>query len=383
MRALALLSAGSVLAACSPALIAQDSIAPRLGESAEGEGEVVIYDSTVLLDEKAGLLDLQVGTDELVLLTDGTPMGITVGNVVVGQIGGGYLRRVTEVVEQGDRIVLRTESADLSDAIEDGDYRATAEILDRAAHTWDLGGRVIYDGDLYNSGTGEEVHVNLHIAEGANVTLDPTFDFDLQLFQGSWIDAGFQADIDLDYQADFVATVSGAFDERIEGTVLTRTIPFAFYMGPVPVVGSAEVELIAGIEADFEGAVTTSLHTEAQIDATMDAGYDGDWSFDHTSSIDGDLSWGDTSATYSLQTRAWVRAQLTVELYGAAGAELGVEPYLELNTCANDGFDIDGGVKGTHRYYFEALGWRAFDSGVNTVDFGRWDVYAYQCEDGY
>ena len=84
MRVLALLSAGSVLAACSPALIAQDSIAPRLGESAEGEGEVVIYDSTVLLDEKAGLLDLQVGTDELVLLTDGTPMGISVGNVVVG-----------------------------------------------------------------------------------------------------------------------------------------------------------------------------------------------------------------------------------------------------------------------------------------------------------
>lgn len=372
-----------VLAGCSPSLVAQDSIAPRLGANASGEGQVELYERTVLLDEAEGLLDLEVGTDQIVLLTDGTPIEVAVGSVVVGQLDGGYLRRVVEVVPQGDRLVLLTEGADLSDAIVDGEYRATAEILDRAAHSWDLGGRVIYSGQLWSNTEGDYVQVDLHIAEGASVTLDPEFDFDLEVFNGNWIDAGFAADIDLGYNADFVASVSGAYDHRIEGTVLTRDIPFAFYMGPVPVIGTATVELIAGIEGDFDGAASTRLHTEAQVNARMDAAYDGDWSFDHASSIDGDLSFEDTDATYSLQTRAWVRAQLTVELYGAAGAELGVEPYLELNTCMPAGFDLDGGVDGTHRYYFEAFGWRAFDSGLNTVGFGRWDLYAYQCENGY
>lgn len=372
-----------VLLGCSPSLVAEDSIAPRLGENAQGDGEVELRSATVLLDEAPGLVDLQVGTDEIVLLTDGTSIEVGPGSVVVGQLDGGYLRKVVEVIDQGDRLVLATETADLSDAILDGEYRATAEILDRVEHTWDFGGRVIYSGQLWSNSEGDYVQVDLHVADGASVTLDPEFDFDLEVFNGSWIDAGFSADIELDYAADFVASVDGAYDQRIEGTVLTRDIPFAFYMGPVPVIGNATVELIAGVEGDFDGAAATTLHTEAQVNAMLEAGYDGDWTFLNDSTIDGDLAFTDNEAQYSLQTRAWVRAQLTVELYGAAGAELGVEPYLELNTCMPAGFDLDGGVNGTSRYYFEALGWRAFDSGLNEVEFGRWDLYAYQCEDGY
>ncbi len=368
-----------VLVGCSTPLSVHESLAPRLGVDAEGEGEVVLSDATVLLDEQPGLLDLQVGTDQIVLLTDGTPVQVEAGDVVVGQLDGGYLRHVTEVLVQGDRVVLRTAHADLADAIREGRYHVTAEILDRAATTWDIGGLVIYSDQVWSSASGDYVQVNLHIAEGAQVTLDPQFDFDLEILEETWIDAGFEADIALSYNADIVANVSGAFQGSIEGSVLSRSIPFAFYMGSVPVVGTAHVELLAGIEAGFEGEGTATLQTSGSASVTMGASYTDSWDFQYDSSVDGDLAWAEEH-TYEGQTRVWLRARLTVELYSSAGAELEFVPSIELATCPAGGFELDARLDGSQRYYFEAFGWNAFDSGTQPFTFGPWDIYAYQCE---
>jgi hypothetical protein len=354
------------------------------------EQAVEVQQRTVLLDETPGLVELQVGTDQIVVNTDGTAaLEVDVGSVVVGKLGGGYLRYVTDVIEQGDRIVLLTDRADLSDAILHGNYLASAEILERAATTWDLGNRVIYSGDVWSSEAGDFVTVEAFIADGAQVTLDPNFDFDIELFNGNWIDAGFTADVMLDYDADFVVNVLGAYDGTFEGQVLSRDIPFVFELGPVPVIGVATVDITAGVQGDFEAAGTSTLHTEADVTANLAAGYDDDgWYFDRDGSMTGDISF-DNDIHHSVSTRAWLRAELTVELYGAAGAELTIDPWLELNSCPSDvpdaipGVDVDAGLQGTHRYYFEALGWFDFDSGVREFDFGPWDVYSLQCEDGF
>lgn len=372
-----------VLAACSTSITALQEPGPIQTESeVTGEG-LTVRDETVVLDGRQGVVGIDVGTDQILVDTDGTDLGIEAGAVVVGRFDGGYLRRVVEVVEQGDRVVLRTERADLSDAILHGDYHVSAAVAERAATTWDLGGRVLYSGDLWSNQENDFVGVDVFIADGAQLTVNPEFDFDIELFNGNWIDAGFQADVDLDYNADFVVDVAGAYGDAIEASILTRDIDFDFDLGPVPVTGRATIEIIAGVQGDFEGTGQGTIHTEAFAIASVGAGYNDDgWYFDKDAAIDGDIGFrnGFEQTGYA---RAWLRARMTIDLYDAAGAQVELNPWLEVNTCDPLGVDVDGGVDGNHRYYFEALGWFDFDSGVRDLDFGPWDIYSLECDGGF
>lgn len=371
-----------LLCACSTAVVGMQTPSGDMDVSVTGQG-VTVKEATVVLDGTPGVLDIQVGTDQIIVQTDGTALPIDVGSVVVGRLGGGYLRLVTEVVQQGDRVVLRTSRADLSDAILHGNYHVTAAIAERAAHTWDIGNRVIYSGDLWSDAAGNFVAADVFIADGAQITVDPEFDFDIELFNGNWIDAGFTADLEVDYTADFVVDVAGAYGNKIEGTILTRDIAFDFDLGPIPVTGVATIDIVAGIEGDFEGTGNGTLHTEALVLASVAAGYNDDgWYFDKAGDIDGDIGFT-TGFEQTAYARAWVRAEMSVQLYDAAGAEISVHPWLEVNTCDPLGVDVDGGIDGTQRYYFEALGWFDFDSGTRDFEFGPWNIFEYQCENGF
>jgi hypothetical protein len=351
---------------------------------------VVLQPETVLLDELAQMRSLEVGTDQLVLdLESGQnadavleSAGLRVGSVVVGRRGGGYLREVTEVIPQGGRLVLRTRGADLSQAVENGEVQAQILLADelRSETTWDLGGRVLVDETLWSSAEGDYVTVSAFVAEGSHVTIDPVFDFDLELFNGSWVDASFSSTVTLDYEADVVTTVSGAFDDEISGRVFTREIPFAFELGPVPVVGTATIDIIAGVEGSFIGEGTTTLHSEAYAFADLGAGYDGDWYGSADGDVSGDIGFTDTAWSQDLHARAFLRAEMEVELYSSAGAEVAIEPWVEANSCGTVGIDIDGGVKGSHGYHFEALGWSLFEWGPYPFETDTYDLAELECE---
>ncbi|MEZ4317479.1 MAG: hypothetical protein R3F61_08240 [Myxococcota bacterium] len=357
-------------------------MAPGGTDVNDDQDAVVLQPETVLLDDLAGVQSLDVETDQLVLHTDGRTLPIEVGSVLVGRHDGGYLREVTQVIPQGDRLVLRTRQADLSQAVVNGKVQARILLEDelRSASTWDLGGRVLVDETLWSDSAGNYVEVSAFVADGAHVTIDPVFDFDLELFNGSWVDAEFSSTVSLEYEADVVASVSGSFDDRVSGLVLTREIPFAFELGPVPVVGTATIDLYAGIEGTFVGAGTTTLHTEAQAFGSLGAGYDGDWHSSTDGDLTGALAFQDSSWDQDLHARVFLRAELEVELYGSAGAELALEPWVEANSCGTVGLDVDGGVSGSHGYHFEALGWSLFEWGPYPFDIGTWDLAELECE---
>ncbi len=368
------------------------------GPFTSGEGDVVrnprdtvvLQPETVLLDEAANMRSLEVETDQLVLdLEDGrtadeftADAGLQVGSVVVGRLDGGYLREVVEVIPQGSRLVLRTIGADLSQAVVDGKVHAQILLQDelRSETTWDLGGRVLVDETLWSSTQGDYVEVSAFVAEGSHVTLDPVFDFDLELFNGSWVDAEFSSTVTMDYEADVVTTVSGAFDEEISGRVFTREIPFAFELGPVPVVGTATIDIVAGVEGTFIGEGTTTLHSEAYAVGELGAGYDGDWHGHADGDLSGDIGFTDSAWSQDVHARAFLRAEMEVELYSSAGAEVVIEPWVEANSCGTVGLDIDGGVKGSHGYHFEALGWSLFEWGPYPFETDVYDLAELECE---
>ena len=374
-----------LLCACTGPFTAGDSELVR-----NPRDTVELQPETVLLDTQASMRTLAVETDQLVIELEAgrtadafvSESGLRVGSVVVGQRGGGYLRKVTEVIPQGSRLVLRTVGADLSQAVVNGKVHAQVLLADelRSETSWDLGGRVLVDETLWSTAEGDYVTVSAFVAEGSHVTIDPVFDFDLELFNGSWVDAEFSSTVTLDYEADVVTTVSGAFDEEISGRVFTRQIPFAFELGPVPVVGTATIDIVAGVEGTFIGEGTTTLHSEATAYGELGAGYDGEWFGHADADLDGDLGFTDTAWSQDVHARAFLRAEMEVELYSSAGAEVVIEPWVEANSCGTVGLDIDGGVTGSHGYHFEALGWSLFEWGPYPFESDVYDLADLECD---
>ncbi|MCB9677332.1 MAG: hypothetical protein H6737_19630 [Alphaproteobacteria bacterium] len=382
-----------------------DVNAPAVPDAATTDIELA--DAAVLLDQVAGLSEVVVEPDRLVLWLDSSEVEVDlgVGSVVVGGRGGGYLREVTGVQRDGARVILATVEADLSQVIERGawEMELRAEALRSFEHSfgeqWDFGGRVLVDESLWSDAEGGYVNVSMHVADGAFVKLDPIFRAKGEVLGGSWLDAGFQLEGTLDTSADFVIATSGKITSDVEQKVFEGEVEINQTIGVVPVRGTARIEVVAGVSGRFDANVSTTLHTEAHGAVHMGAGYtDGWWGSAGCGTapewgVSGDSSTGDcftwdvsdrdSSANLDAHARAWVRVDMTIELYSSAGANLKLEPWADLSTCNDSdgaapiGIDLDAGLKGEHGYHFRAFGWDwlSNDWGPYPFDAGTWDLY--------
>jgi hypothetical protein len=122
----------ALLSACPPPTGA-DAGAPADGGQADDD--VVIPDTTVILDEDAVGLLRQASPDLSTLTftdTDGRLAGIDIGDVLVApataDLPYGMLRRVMDVARDGDTLTATTAPAALSEAIERGALDETFEL---------------------------------------------------------------------------------------------------------------------------------------------------------------------------------------------------------------------------------------------------------------
>jgi hypothetical protein len=93
----------------------------------EGSGARISGDVFVV-DGKTGLSLVDAGDSLLVYDVLGRMPAIPPGAVVVGTDGGGYIRRVRSVLADGNRLVLRTTPAVLTDAVITGILDETTSI---------------------------------------------------------------------------------------------------------------------------------------------------------------------------------------------------------------------------------------------------------------
>lgn len=100
----------------------EDGSGPAGGESAtdletEGKYEVTYSDETVIISEE-NYVSMDTTTNELVLSAGGIGQMPEAGSVIL--VEGKALRKVTGISQSGGQIILRTEDANLTDAIENG-----------------------------------------------------------------------------------------------------------------------------------------------------------------------------------------------------------------------------------------------------------------------
>lgn len=349
---------------------------PAADADAAGRG-VRVHPDTVVLDGVTGIAEVEAGADYVHLVTDGTDLGLAVGKIVVGSGSGGYLRRVVGVTPTRDGLWLDTVPATLAEAILEASVETTVVFGRRDATRWDLGGKVLLDQTV--SANGATARATIVTAPGAYVSVEPAFDLSIDLWNET-ADVGFDTTIALDYEADFVATVDGAFALDHEQLLLTHSVPFSFWIGPVPVVGEADIEILGRAEVEASGAVSETLHTAASVDGHFAAGYRGEWWADWDLDPEVDASFGTPEASGDYRARATLVARVSTTLYGSNTPWFEVAPWVEAASCdGGAGVAVDAGVDGAYGYKAEVFGWELGEYGPETFTAGPWDVWAWEC----
>ena len=293
------------------------------------------------------LLDIQQGEVLVVPASDLLPSG--------------FLGRVVSVAREGDQLVVTTESAALTEAVQAADLEvhfalgadsvvqgptASAEalrtkgLLDPIEVPLDT---VLLDLDHDLETTDDQVRT-----VGA-ITLTPDIDLALSISDGRVDEFSITATASAHSELSVEAQIEASFErERELGRY--RFEPIVFWIGWLPVYIQPEISFSVGVS----GQVAAHFTAGATADATVEAGvvYDGaQWSTTHDSSID--FAPIGPTLDASAQVEAKAGPTLSVLLYDVVGPQIDLTGYArlsaELGRCPywwdlTAGVDLDAAI---------------------------------------
>jgi hypothetical protein len=336
MRRLSLL-----LAASLP--IASGCTSTVYGEEHVDKGEVELSSELRLMENHPNCEDVVVAPDRLTFLwrTDASGVDIDVGSVVVGEKGGGYVRRVSSIVKDGNTIDVTTEPASLSDAVLAGglsmplvqpdDWLQCPEGTACAATDLiDLANMVLFDGVV----DGVELSVRVPRAEidfspAVNFDMSVAYPGDVERLSGT-VSGAFSADL----QVEAHASGPIEFAQEIDASGPTAPLysyPFTFVaptpLGPLPITGTADVDVFVGFRASVSEATALATGVNATADIEVGATYEyGEWSASAEPSFDAFFEPIQLAGDATTSIEVYARPQVSVTFYGVAGPRIGLEP---------------------------------------------------------
>ncbi|HLC81746.1 MAG TPA: DUF1566 domain-containing protein [Candidatus Nanoarchaeia archaeon] len=344
---------------------------------------VVIADNTRLPENDPAFRSVEVRENELYFIFS-RPAGqinIQAGNIVVGSSSGGYLRRVESVELDGNSLLAYTTQASLTDAIQEGRLRGTISFeqsnkstlpseyaVRESSLTSDFSGTV-----LFNQRTDTGQGLEIRISRGTlSFTPDLDLDVSISLFRINRFSAIASGAIDLDI--DVEANIGGRLEASREVEIgLPYVQPFAFSIGPVPVVGVASLQLYAGFEAHGElaGQVTVGFDCSASLEFGAEY-FNGNWTEIWNPGLDCNAHSPELGIQGSTGLEIYLRPELKIMVYGVAGPALDVKPYLSWEgnfSSFSDWFwEITAGISSHLGYRLEVFG-RGIDRSFELFDW--------------
>jgi hypothetical protein len=316
----------------------------------EGESDVQLAAELRLLENHPNCEDVEVKADGLTYLwkTDASAVDVGVGSVLIGEKGGGYVRRVTSVFADGNTLELATEPASLADALVEGDLTMPLVPADAqwvqcpegaacaAIDFIDLSNTVLFDGDVGG------VPLSVKIPQGG-LRFTPAVDFSMSVgFPGKikrlsgTVTGTFTADLTVEAQAGGSVDFSREIDVSGPGASL-YSYPFTFVaptpLGPLPIVGTANMDVFVGFRASATAVATVSTGVSASAAVAVGATYEnGNWTATATPSVDASFQPIQLEGEASTSVEAYARPEVSVTFYGVAGPRISIEPLLRLNS---------------------------------------------------
>ncbi len=355
------------------------------------------------LKEEVALID----EDEMILVSDSTELEagiyrfqgqtdttIEPGNVILGQQGEGFMRRVLSIQQDGEELVLTTEQANMEDVFESFLLQDSLVITLDQSKTFIYGGRplpleviylppgarlkekgsgidfsgtVIFSGEITDD-DGNTASIEVGIEEGS-VGFEPLIEreFDYRRFvgiptrlnrmylkAGGEIDANMsiyvQADAEIDYAHKILLA---SFQAPVPAGPVPMTVRLNFYLG-FNTYMEAELYATAGFTSNYQVA----------FGAEYNRGADPQWE----QIWERDAEFNPTDPTFSfyglLTAKGYIEPEIAMRITGMAGPYFSVDPYLrflgELN-YPEWYWEIAAGIGGTLGFQVGLFGYEVLD----------------------
>ena len=335
---------------------------------------VILSEDTKLPEDEDFFAGVEMSEDQLVFTSSGSgeDFGFEVGSVVVGCAGDcndgeAYLRQVTAVEISGVTATLQTEGASLTDAIESGSFDWEIPLTSR--EVVDLSGTVLY----------ADNNLSLSVVSGS-LSFAPTLylDGEIHWFTVESFEANMLFDLAFDIDVQALATMSGSYGDE---ALIFTSVPwvFGFMLGPIPVEGTAQINVHAGFDADFDGEASVTTGFDVSTNLEMGASYQNEtWSNTWDPSLSGSYHPPVVEVSSDASIRVYLRSTVETLFYHAAGPSLGIEPYLlgEATLAPPPPtFGLFGGVSGDLGFELEVFSVQLASYNVDLFD---WNTLLYE-----
>jgi len=361
LPSLAALLAGLGLAACyspdfidttqSPASASDlENIhnSPSIGDENDGDGfdwssvsTPTLADHVVLPEEQPCIesvfLSFGSSLEEIVFefSCDPASVGLEPGDIVVGTQDGGYLREIVEIEHSGYSAVARTRQARLADVLLEGGFHQDLIFENEGRYGLDYSGKQLYNGEV--GGAELEVRIN----EGVlNVRPELSLAAEFGWFSLKRADAILRVGMDADLE--ILAELSDELEFSGSMPLGKVEYPFAFAAGPIPVAGTLELALRAGLSTRAEATATATVGMEAESYIKVGGQYrkNEGWSFIQRKEWDAHRTGPDLHVEGNWEAKVWIEVEARVMLYNAAGPSFTASPFLHAEADA-ECYDLD------------------------------------------
>jgi|GEM_PF-1602749 len=258
------------------------------------------------------------------------------GNILVSGDGPGYLRKITRIETQGDNIKVYTAFASLNEAVRDGSFNIQSVLSQKKIQ------KIVY----YRSGIAIDTSKIKSEAETSiDATIDEYLDPDKKIhLTGSFsIGPSFNCDLvikmfkveqfrmeyEISEQINLDCTMellNVQLSKEVSLVKITFT-PLSFFIGPVPVIVTPELELSVGANLNVEAKVTTSV--DQQMSYRIGVQYENN-SWTPFQEKTNSFTFQPPTLTAKAAAKAYIKPQLNIKFYGTLAPYVYGEAYARI-----------------------------------------------------
>lgn len=367
-------------------LITCDKNSDDQNPTQETPEEIIIKENVVTFTEDTTQLlsdDNQILNGEFVFQFNGNAPEIELGDVIVIEHEKGYLRRVANVIIEGNTITLETIQATMEDVFDNAQFSFSSNISPESRSSGLVSESVHYNYlaegvsvsdvglvfDFSNTNIYQDGPLSFKITDGT-ATFNPNFTFDFDFEDGNLEYFQFRADdasltIDCGLQLATSGTVNLLNGEK---TLVDYDRYVTFFAGIVPVVIVINTKLVAELNVNATAEISFSSGFINQSIVDVGATYsNGTWDGIFNTSNSFDPKPLDASNTISINQGLVITPKISTQIYSILGPYVSPEMTENFNIAVNpNSGDWDAQLKtGLH----PKIGVEAEIFGDNLLDF--------------
>jgi len=349
---------------------------------------IVNYDSTVVLKDNVHVVD----TTKLVSNSTPSMLGQGIyqytfsaaqptfnnGDILVGPLNGGYIRKITSSAIAGNTITFQTTQANMEDVFKQGSFNfslGTDSALQRpASPTSNSLSYTFNDVTLYQNGP-----LTIKLNNG-NITLNPNwnFNFDFQNLKIKSFEMGCQnASLTSNFEVNVLASQAATLIEKVDTLKkLSKTYTkwILVYGVPVPVVIVMNLDFICKYSAMIDASVNRIITFNSNNNLSLGVSYTNNswmptYDFNSVNGVTTNASTGNANAIINLA----IVPTFGFKLYGLVGpyASIGLEEQTKASVASPSlDWDFTAGV-----WLRTTLGANANAFGYSLFNFSKfWDT---------